>query len=136
MFFVILTSFLCTCSTNSNFAVLEIGNWRNFQFLRSFQIYPIENVISIFYNICLVIPICLFILYILHFTLSIYFLYIFLNFSLINDKIRFEAIISILAFIQLSTVTENVWNTPKLLLFLVEYWFHAHRVVGMSNFPP
>ena len=46
----------------------------------------------------------------LHFTLSIYFLYIFLNFSLINDKIRFEAIISILAFIQLSTITENVWD--------------------------
>ena len=71
-FFVILTSFLCTCSTNSNFEVLEIGNWRNFQFLRYFQIYPIANVISILYNLCLVIPIYLFILYILHYQFIFY----------------------------------------------------------------
>ena len=47
----------------------------------------------------------------LHFTLSIYFLYIFLNFSLINDKIRFEAIISILAFIQVSTILLRMFGT-------------------------
>ena len=100
-FFCNSDKFLCTYSTTSNFAVLEIGNWRNFQFWRSFQINPIANVISILYNRCFVIPICLSML-------NIYksFLYIFLNCSLIYEQIRFEPIISIVALIQLSTTLQ------------------------------